>query len=237
MQKGMHCLCNCPHHTPEDEAMEVPARQLTFSQTREISRPASTAPANYPFCLSADATESRDQNGTRNLLSRQEKPRSRLDRRPLHFIILESAIIVLAATTLGLASAYGVELLRAPTTAQVLHSHFLPQPLFPDKATTLNNIHIKAVHPGATEAHPRSSPKDDREYWVVIYSGTMPVLSIIFALLGLYLCFVRKLTSRYCIVVSMTLLIGWCIMLGWWVACDFGVPFGNRGKAPKSMSR
>jgi hypothetical protein len=142
-------------------------------------------------------------------------------------LVIESTVLVLALTTLGLASAYGVQLVQAPRQADRLPVEFI----WPGN-TTLNNSSLNS-HAGigsqTTAVYSRRHIENWPAWtaWVIMYNGTMPLFSAIFALIGIGLAFGRKVTPIYSTIISAAFLAGWCVNLGWWITCDT-VPNGSK---------
>jgi hypothetical protein len=163
-----------------------------------------------------------------------EKALPKVPRRStLTILIIESTILVIAATTLGLASAYGIQLMKAPRLVDLISSSFL----MPDPASSNSSmISSRAASGTPTALLYDRGPKDSWNIWAVIYNGTMPVLSIIFALIGLLLALRKRVVPIYSMIISASFLAGWCVMLGWWVTCDWGIiSMGDRAPNCKHL--
>jgi hypothetical protein len=147
-------------------------------------------------------------------------------------LAIESIILVLAATTLGLASAYGNQILHAPRAVDLIPHFKLPSQVSPrvDKISLAPRLAIGTGHLGT----PQQTAESSIESWVVFYSGTMPVLSIFMAGVGILLSLRKKITPLYSTIISAVFLCGWCVNLGWWIACDWSTTLAGSGKAPKS---
>jgi hypothetical protein len=131
----------------------------------------------------------------------------------LSVLVIESMILAVAATTLGLASAYGVQLVKAPRISDILPNHYVTPSQDPTDHTSLHrrlNFY-------------NNNSRSDGNTWAIFYNGTMPLLSIIFAILGTILALGRRLTPVYSIIISAAFLAGWCVNLGWWITCDWSV--------------
>jgi hypothetical protein len=133
-------------------------------------------------------------------------------------LVIESTILVIAATTLGLASAYGVQLMKAPRQSDIIPSSFM----IPMEAS-LNNT---SLYTRAAVGMPTSNLYDrtPSNGWIIrefVFNDTMPVLSIIFAIVGACLAFRKSITPIYSTIISAAFLSGWCVNLGWWLTCDW----------------
>ena len=130
-------------------------------------------------------------------------------------LALEITILILATTTLGLSSAYAKQLLSAPQIAGSL-------------GAVITAIGTAAHTPRAAglEMSPSHHPRavtDPSNTRVVLSSGAMPLLSVIFAALGIALCVRRRRHGVYTLLVAALMLAGWCVSVTWWAACEGGV--------------
>jgi hypothetical protein len=190
------------------------SRQSGYSQTRGSA----LFPASLESELSSFEKEQDEQ--------RRHALRRRLDKVSL---AMEAIILALSSTLLGLSTAYAKQMLAAPSRAALLNG------LDSGIQAGLNS-NVSLVDPSTQ--HSKRSPLGDPNMipstmkqassgedigtWAALYSGSMPVLSILFAILGLVLVFRRRITPVYTVVIAASFLAGWCVNLGWWVACDWG---------------
>jgi hypothetical protein len=131
-------------------------------------------------------------------------------RRRRRIILIESIILVLAITTLGISSAYGVHLQSLPSLSYSNNSstpYYVPPRL------------------GSSLTVPQ-----DANSLIVWYVATMPVLSIVMCWFGLMLAVRRLITRNYCIGVSVVFVMGWVGQMGWWGGCEWVSSTGSRGE-------
>lgn len=120
-----------------------------------------------------------------------------------HWIFaFDLTLLLLSIITLSLSSLYGHQLLHAPLAPP----HLSPR------------AYVITIDPSL---YPPVRPSSYARTWVLLYSLSMPLLTLLISLLSLLLWFARKISATLTAVVSISFVAGWMVNLGWWVECDW----------------
>ncbi|KAF2418933.1 hypothetical protein EJ08DRAFT_666071 [Tothia fuscella] len=210
-----------PHHVPLPKS---------FESSRTVPR--LEIPCSDPTYSTVTLVEEQ----SRSSVQESEKQAQAIpnSRRLLRVIIIESTILVLALATLSLASAYGTQLYKAPRITDLVPSRFvMPGQVSPpiSRAPLSRRAPIASYYRNTSER----LTANDTQSWVIFYSGTMPLLSIIMTTVGIILAYRKKVTPLYSTILSAAFLASWCVNVGWWITCDWASTLPGGNTAPKNV--
>lgn len=167
------------------------------------SQPPKTKPTPNPELRPSSSVYSRPTIALTSIADADSKlhppPRARW------ILAFDTTLVILSLTILSLSSAYAQQLLHAPRASVHPSNHG-------------RSTHDTAINP---TLYPPPHPSSYDRTWVLLYSLSMPLLSLLACLVSLALWWARRSTAALAAVHAISFLAGWMVNVGWWVECDW----------------
>jgi hypothetical protein len=172
--------------------------------------------SNLAILMEAIPTSSDDELPYNSAYASDLGQTPKISKQSLIVFYIESMILALALTTLGIALAYGIQLVQASSIADLPSHSFLPAKRLSNPNFSYRRIAMVAP----TSIVGNRSEDNSVATWTIIYNSTMPVLSALSAAVGIFLILRKRLTPVMLTACSVIFLAAWCANLGWWITCD-----------------